>query len=364
MLPAGNAARPPLRRGTLLDIAADRAWKLLVLALASASIIYLLVQLRVAVLPLIAALLISTLIAPPVKWLATRGWPRLLALWTVVLLSLALLVGLFAFLAPQVTDQVGEVGASVKEGSTRVINYLAQSPLNLSRADVDRYVDQASQEMQANTSRITSGVLAGAVKVGEVIVGLLLTLVLVFFFVKDGEDMYAWFARQFPEGRRAGIYDLGRKLWATLGAYVRGIALVGLVDAVLIGIALVLIDVPLVIPLALLTFFGSFLPLIGATIAGIVAALVALVSGGLIDALLVGVAILVIQQVEGHVLQPLVLGRAVKLHPVVVILSLTAGAILGGIAGSFLAVPVSAVATVVGSHLKHHHSDATPIAAE
>jgi putative heme transporter len=353
---------PPAPSPGLLDIAADRAWKLLVVALAGAAIVYLLVRLRIAVLPVIAALLISTLIAPPVRWLAGRGWPRVLALWTVILVSLAMLTGLVAILAPQVTDQVGEVGASVKKGSTQVINYLAQSPLDLSRADVNRYVDSAAREIRANSSLITSGVLAGAVKVGEVIVGLLLTFVLVFFFVKDGEGMYAWFARQFPSRRRASVNELGLKLWSTLGAYVRGIAVVGLVDAVLIAIALMLIGVPLVIPLALLTFFGSFLPLIGATVAGTVAALVALVSGGLIDALLVGVAILVIQQVEGHVLQPLVLGRAVKLHPVAVILALTAGAILGGIAGAFLAVPVTAVTTVVGSHLKHHPRGA-PVAS-
>jgi predicted PurR-regulated permease PerM len=322
------------------------------------AVVYLLVQLRVAVLPVIAALLISTLIAPPVRWLRGRGWPRVIALWTVMLSSLVLFAGLVALLAPQFTEQVGELGTSVKQGSTRVINYLAQSPFNLSSAEVQRYVDRASRELQANSDIITSGVLAGAVKVAEVIVGVILTIVLVFFFVKDGEDMYAWFARQFPAHRRASVLELGHRLWATLGAYVRGIALVGLVDAVLIGIALVVIGVPLVIPLALLTFFGSFLPLIGATVAGIVAALVALVSGGVIDALLVGVAILVIQQVEGHILQPLVLGRAVKLHPVVVILSLTAGAILGGIAGAFLGVPVAAVATVVGSHLREHHGSA------
>jgi predicted PurR-regulated permease PerM len=361
--PPNAATAPPAPSPGLLDTAADRAWKLLVIGLAGLAIVYLLVELRVAVLPVIAALLISTLIAPPVRWLEARGWPRVLALWTVILGSLAILVGLVATLAPQVTDQVGEVGTSVKEGSTQVINYLARSPFNLSRADVDRYVDSASQEIRANSGLITSGVLAGAVKVGEVIVGLLLTFVLAFFFVKDGEGMYAWFARQFPTRRRASVHELGLKVWATLGAYVRGIALVGLVDAVLIAIALLLIDVPLVIPLALLTFFGSFLPLIGATVAGTVAALVALVSGGLIDAVLVGVAILVIQQVEGHVLQPLVLGRAVKLHPVVVILALTAGAILGGIAGAFLAVPVTAVTTVVGSHLKHHHGGA-PVGPE
>lgn len=359
--PTTVAPAPPAPSPGLLDIAADRAWKFLVTVLAGVVIVYLLVELRIAVLPVIAALLISTLIAPPVGWLTARGWPRVLALWTVVLLSLAMLVGIVATLAPQVTDQVGEVGTSVKQGSTQVINYLAQSPFNLSQADVDRYVDRASQEIRANSELITSGVLAGAVKVGEVIVGVLLTFVLVFFFVKDGEGMYAWFARQFPTERRASIHELGLKVWGTLGAYVRGIALVGVVDAVLIAIALMLIDVPLVIPLALLTFFGSFLPLIGATVAGTVAALVALVSGGLIDALLVGVAILVIQQVEGHVLQPVVLGRAVKLHPVVVILALTAGAILGGIAGAFLAVPVTAVATVVGSHLKHHPRSA-PVA--
>lgn len=339
-------------RRPLLDTVASTSWKFLALILALAVIVYALVKLRVVVFPVIAALFAATLIHPASQWLHQRGLPRLASVWVAILGGLLLLAGVVAVLAPQVANEFGTLSGDVGRGSREVIEWLSRGPLELSREELNRYVDSATEQLQANSSSITSGVLAGAIKLGEVLVGIILTFVLTFFFVKDGAAMFAWFTGQFAERRRRSLNVLGVRLWETLGAYLRGLALVGLVDAVLIGIALVLIGVPLVIPLAVLTFFGAFLPLIGATVAGVVAALVALVSGGVIDALLVGVAILVIQQVEGHVLQPVVLGRAIKLHPTVVILSLAAGGVLGGIAGAFLAVPVAAVGSVIGGHIK------------
>ena len=339
-------------RRPLLDTIAAASWKFLVIAAALAVIVYALVKLRVVVFPIIAALFATTLIHPAGEWLHRRGLPRLASIWVAIVGGLLLLTGVFALLAPQVANEFGTLSADVNRGSRQVIEWLSRGPLELSQQELNRYVDRAAEQLQANSSTITSGVLAGAIKVGEVLVGIILTLVLTFFFVKDGATIFAWFTSQFSQRRRQSLNVLGMRLWQTLGAYLRGIAFVGLVDAVLIGIALLLIGVPLVIPLAVLTFFGAFLPLIGATVAGVVAALVALVSGGVIDALLVGVAILVIQQVEGHVLQPVVLGRAIKLHPTVVLLSLAAGGVLAGIAGAFLAVPVAALATVVGSHIK------------
>ncbi len=343
---SGGPKRP------LLDTVASISWKFLAIALALAVIVYGLVKLRVVVFPVIAGLFAATLIHPAAQWLHQRGLPRLAAVWTAILGSLLLLTGVVVLLAPQVANEFGALSGDVSRGSRQVIEWLSRGPLELSQAELNRYVDRATEQLQANSSTITSGVLAGAIKLGEVLVGIILTFVLTFFFVKDGATMFSWFTGQFSERRRQSLNVLGTRLWETLGAYLRGLAFVGLVDAVLIGIALLIIGVPLVIPLAVLTFFGAFLPLIGATVAGVVAALVALVSGGVVDALLVGVAILVVQQVEGHVLQPVVLGRAIKLHPTVVLLSLAAGGVLAGIAGAFLAVPVAALATVVGSHVK------------
>jgi len=347
-------------RRTLLDTVASISWKFLVIAVALAVIVYALVKLRVVVFPVIAALFAATLIHPAAKWLHRRGLPLLASVWVAILGSVLLLAGVAALLTPQVANEFGTLSGDVSRGSRQVIEWLSRGPLELSRAELNRYVDRANEQLQANSSSITSGVLAGAIKLGELLVGIILTFVLTFFFVKDGAAMFSWFTGQFSERRRESLNVLGMRLWETLGAYLRGLAFVGLVDAVLIGIALLLIGVPLVIPLAVLTFFGAFLPLIGATVAGVVAALVALVSGGVIDALLVGVAVLVVQQVEGHVLQPVVLGRAIKLHPAVVLLSLAAGGVLAGIAGAFLAVPVAALATVVGSHIKVERRDELP----
>jgi predicted PurR-regulated permease PerM len=224
--------------------------------------------------------------------------------------------------------------------------------LELSREEINRYRTQIVEQMQASSSSIASGVLAGAILAGEVIAGLLLVLVLVFFFVKDGEKMCRYGLDQVREENQELLAALGDRVWVTIGGYVRGTALVALADAVIIGVGLLIIGVPLVLPLALLVFFGAFFPLVGAVLAGSVAVLVALVSGGPTDALLALGVVVIVQQVEGDVLAPLVLGRAVRLHPVVIIGALTGGAVIGGLIGAFLAVPVAAVAVAVASELK------------
>jgi putative heme transporter len=332
--------------------AAAVSWRVLVIVAAAALLLYLLIQLRLVVLPVILALFLSTLLVPPANLLRRRGLPPSAATATVVVGAVLLLAGVVLLLVTQVTPQLSTLRQQVTTGIEDVQRWLATGPLNISQDELSGTFDRLRAGFGGNGPGLARGVLTGATVAGEIVAGILLTLVLTFFFVKDGAAMFSWFSGQFSERQQQSVNVLGMKLWETLGAYLRGLALVGLVDAVLIGIALLLIGVPLVIPLAVLTFFGAFLPLIGATVAGVVAALVALVSGGVVDALLVGVAILVIQQVEGHVLQPVVLGRAIKLHPTVVLLSLAAGGVLGGIAGAFLAVPIAALATVTGSHIK------------
>jgi predicted PurR-regulated permease PerM len=317
-----------------------------------AVVVLALAHLRILVLPIIVALLLAAVLVPPVDRLQRAGVPRMVAVWLVMLGSLGLLGGLVVLVAPTVSDEFADLGPTVQEGIDEVQNWLVEGPLELSREEIDRYRTQIVDQVRASGGSIASGVLAGAILAGEVITGLLLVLVLVFFFVKDGEKMCRFGLDQVRAENQELLGALGRRVWATIGGYVRGIALVGLADAVIIGIGLLVIGVPLVLPLSLLVFFGAFFPLVGAVVAGTVAVLVALVSGGPGDALLTLGVVVIVQQVEGDVLAPLVLGRAVRLHPVVIIGALTAGAVIGGLIGAFLAVPVAAVAVAVASELK------------
>lgn len=339
------------------------AWRFLAIVAAAAVIVVALIKLRIVVLPVIAALFVATLLAPPAKWLCARGWKPLLATWTIMLAAVLLFAGLIALIAPQVARELDDIGEAITQGSKEVVSFLTEGPLDLSQKQIDNYVDQAVEQVSANRERIASGLLSGAAKVLEVITEALLALVLLFFFVKDGGKMWAWFTRHFNDDNRRHVDALGQRVWQTITAYLRGIAIVGFVDAILIGIALLLVGVPLVIPLMVLQFFGGFFPIVGAIAAGTVAALVALVTKGAVAALIIAGAILVIQQVEGDVLQPVVMGRAVKLHPVVILLALAAGAVLGGVVGAFLGVPVAAIASTVGNYVNRQRLGA-PEAAE
>lgn len=341
---------PP--RPLTLDRAAGFTWRALLVGFGIVVAVVVLSRLRLVVLPVIVALLIATILQPPVEALVRRGFPRLVAVSVVLLLAVGSLVGTGFALAPSISAEFDDLGDTVQEGREQVEDFVADGPLGLDGADLDEYLERAGEEFGGRSSEIVSGVLAGAVVAFEIVAGLLLVVVLLFFFLKDGQHFTDFALRQVRREHRPLAEALGRRAWAAAGGYVRGTALVALVDAVIIGIGLLVIGVPLVLPLAILTFLGAFLPLVGATLAGAVAALVALVDGGVQQALLVTGLIVIVQQVEGDVLAPLVLGRAVKLHPVVILLVLTSGAVLGGLLGAFLAVPVAAVVVAVGSELR------------
>lgn len=358
--PPERAEEPPSDRPSLLAVAAGYSWRILIVLLLAWVFIQVLVKLRLVVLPVIAALFVSALLGPLAQKLKGKGWPPVLATWTVMLGTILVFAGVVGAVAPSVGEELDEVGSSAKQGFDDIIDYLAESPLKLSKADVDRYLDQAVEEISANRDKITAGVLSGAAKAVEFITEFFLTLVLIFFFVKDGPQMFSWFESQFPSRNRRHVRAIGERAWGAIGGYLRGTAIIALVDAVLIGLTLLVVGVPLVIPLAVLTFFGAFFPLIGALAAGIVAALVALVTSGPFDALIVGAAILVIQQVEGDVLQPIVMGKSVRLHPVVILLALTAGAVTAGLVGAFIAVPVAAVAASAGNYIKKVNREEQP----
>ena len=345
---------------SLLAVAAGYSWRILIVLLLAWVVVQVLIKLRLVVLPVIAALFVTALLGPLAQKLKAKGWPPVLATWTVMLGTILIFAGVVGAVAPSVGDELDDVGSSAKEGFEDVIDYLAESPLKLSEADVDRYLDQAVEEVSANRDKITAGVLSGAAKAVELITEFFLTLVLIFFFVKDGPQMFSWFEAQFPRRNRRHVRAIGERAWAAIGGYLRGTAIIALVDAILIGLTLLFVGVPLVIPLAVLTFFGAFFPLIGAVAAGVVAALVALVTSGPFDALIVVGAILVIQQIEGDVLQPIVMGKSVRLHPVVILLALTAGGVTAGLVGAFIAVPVAAVAASIGNYIKKVNREERP----
>jgi predicted PurR-regulated permease PerM len=335
-----------------LSRSAAVSWRLLVVAAVIAVLGYLLVYLRLVVLPVIVALFLSTLLAPPARWLRGHGWAPLAATWAVIGGAILVIAGASAALAPQIGPEIGTLRDRVTTGLDDVERWLREGPLQFSDTQLSDLLDRARQEVQANSRALTRGVLSGATLAVEVVTGALLSLVLTFFFVKDGDRIGNWLASQ--AGSRAGdVRAVGQRAFTTLGAYLRGQATVGLIDGVFIGIALAVVGVPLAVPLAFLVFLGAFLPIVGAFLSGLIAALVALVSNGLVAALIIVAITVAVQQLEGHVLAPLVLGRAVKLHPAVVLLSLTAGGVVGGIVGAALAVPAVAVVTSVGSYLRN-----------
>jgi predicted PurR-regulated permease PerM len=335
------------------------SWRLLVVAGAVAVVAAVLVYLRLIVLPVVVALFLTTLLAPPVRWLRQRGWPPLAATWTVIAGAVLLVAGLGYLLAPYIGPQFGALGRQVGQGLDDVQRWLREGPLHISETQLADLLRRARGEVQANSAGLTRGVLTGATVALEVVTGALLSIVLTFFFVKDGERIGGWIARQFG-ARGEELRAVGRRAFDTLGAYLRGVAIVGLVDGVLIGIGLAVVGVPLAVPLAFLVFLGAFFPIVGAFVSGVFAALVALVSKGPVAALVIVAITVAVQQLEGHVLAPVVLGRAVKLHPVVILLALTGGGVVGGIAGAALAVPAVAVATSVGSYLRNRPTTPPP----
>ena len=349
----GSPAPPPGPRVPRpLETAAGVAWRLLVVAAAVLAVLYVLVQLRLVVLPFLIALFVATLLSPPAHLLRRRGAPDALAAAVVLIGALLVIGGLVAVVAPPVAGEIDQLDFSLRRGVDRLAEIVAASPLNLSARQVDQSIQGVIDQVRDNSGVIARSLVSGAVVAAEVVAGILLALVMLFFFLKDGERMWAWAVDLFPRARRHDLNEMGVRAWNTLGGYLRGIAIVATADAVLIGIALAVIGVPLVLPLAVLTFVAAFFPLVGAVAAGAVAALVALVSKGVVAALLVVAAVTVIQQVEGDLLHPVVVGRTVSLHPVAILMALGSGAVLGGVIGAFLAVPVAASLNAMAGYLR------------
>ncbi|MGX7676634.1 AI-2E family transporter [Plantactinospora sp. DSM 117369] len=303
---------------------------------------YVLAQIATRLAPLsialAATLFLAALLDPVASRLRRHRFPPALAALTAVLLLLGLLGGAVLLIWRLTADQFSDLAKQLDQGLERTRDFLI-SGLPISEQQLDKWTRQAVTGIQKSAPDPVSG----AATVAEAVGGLLLVLVLLFFLLKDGRPMWRWVLDRVAERSRARTAVAGRAGWHTLGAYTRGTMMIAAIDAIGIGAALVILRVPLALPLAVITFLGGFVPIIGATVAGSVAVLVALAAKGPTTALLVLAAVIAVQQTEGNLLEPLIMKRQVRLHPVVVLLVVTAGTLLGGIVGAFVAVPIAAV---------------------
>jgi putative heme transporter len=354
--PEAPPREPPPRRGVprSLVLASELGWRFLVVVAAVAVLAYGLWYVRLVALPAFIALLLSTILVPPAHALRRRGLGAGLATAIVFFGGLLVFAGVASLMVPPFAREVGALTDTVTGGAQELGRFIANGPFGLSHAQVQSAIDGLSRRLHASGGDIASGVVSGAVIVGQIVAAALLTLVLLFFFVKDGTRLWHWTVRLFPEPMRPRVDHAGRESWSVLGAYVRGQALVATVDAVFIGIGLAIVGLPLVLPLAVLIFVSAFVPIVGAFTAGAAGVLIALVSKGPGAALVVLAINLGVQQLEGNVLYPMIMRKTIELHPVATLLVVGAGGVLAGIIGALVAVPVAAVVATALPVLRGH----------
>ncbi|MFV0534975.1 MAG: AI-2E family transporter [Cumulibacter sp.] len=344
-----------------LNAMANWAWRFLVIVAALWVLAYVLGFLSTVTIPLAIAVLLAAMLMPAKRWLLRHRMNPMLATILVFVGGLALVIGLITLVVQQFVQGAPELAEQAAGGLDKILDWLAGLGLQISDAQLTGWFESATDWISDNSDKITSGALSTAVSAGHFLAGFLLALFSLFFFLKDGAKIWSWLLQFVPAQSRGAVDGAAERSWATLGSYVRATALVALVDAVGIGIGLLILQVPFVVPLAALVFLSAFMPMIGATLSGAVAVLIAIVTVNPLTALLtIGVVVLV-QQLESHFLQPLLLGKAVEVHPLAVILSIAAGALIAGITGALLAVPIAAAAN---SALKFLRREPAPLDSE
>ncbi|MEV7595873.1 AI-2E family transporter [Kitasatospora sp. NPDC089797] len=349
-------ARPPAPREHVpagLRTAAGYTWRLGLLGLAAYLLVGVLGQLQVPVIALFLALVITSVLRPPVDLLA-RGLPRPLAVLLAFVCAAAVVGGVLALVGTNVAGEWNSLGNELHGGLGRIDHWLTGAPFHLRPGTVTDLRTKIGAFVSAHRSALLTTALSGASRAVELVTGLALALFCSVFFLHSGERMWRWAEHQLPAGARPVWSRAGRTAWRNFAGYTRGVLIVAATNAVLVGIALSLLRVPLVLPLTVLEFVAALVPLIGSPIALAVAALVALAARGPVVALLVLALIVVIGQLEGHLLQPLVLSWSVRIHPVAIALSVIGGAVLAGVLGAVVAVPVVSVAWAVLVELRDH----------
>jgi predicted PurR-regulated permease PerM len=349
-----DSAKPAVEHG--LATASRWALRLLVLGVAAYAALWLIGKAWSIILPLALGLLLAAVLWPLAQ-LLRRRLPHALAAIVSILLLLGIVGGVFAVLVPDVAGQSQLVVDSASDGLNRLQAWISGPPLNLGDDQLGQLVDRGVQQLQTNAQSVALTLAGGlgsvSVSIGSGLVTFLLVLVLAFFCLSDGDRLLPWSRRWLDERAHHHAQELGGRIWKVLQGYILSQAAVALVDAVFIGTGLAVLRVPFALPLAVLIFFAAFIPIVGAVVSGAVAVLVALVTLGWVQALIVLGIVLLVQQLEGNVLQPFLVGRTLSLHPVVVIGSVTVGGTVFGIVGAFLAVPVVAIITAVLRYVRH-----------
>jgi predicted PurR-regulated permease PerM len=343
-----------------LRIAAAWSWRLIVVGVIGWALLRLIGMVSIVVVPLAIALLLSALFGPAVGWLLKLRVPRSLATFLVLVTGVGLLVGTLTLVVNEFIAGVPKLTENAAAGVNQIQTWAKTGPLHLSNDQVAQGIAAAQEWVNSNTAALTSTGIATVATIAELVTGMLLVIFATFFFLRDGRQIWRFIVRLFPVNARWSLADAGDAGWRTLGAYVRATVLVAFIDAVGIGLALVVLEVEFAFPLAALVFLGAFVPIVGASVSGAVAVLVALVDEGWVIALITLGAVILVQQIEGHVLQPLIMGRAVSVHPLAVIIGIACGVVLAGIIGALVAVPLIAVLNTAVRRLSRRRPEVPP----
>ncbi|MEU1475563.1 AI-2E family transporter [Streptomyces sp. NPDC001668] len=368
--PAGAASRPPVVLVPRPDpaqavpwgvrVAAEAGWRLLVLAGTVWVLMRIISSVQLVVFAFVVALLITALLQPTVARLMRHGVPRGPATALTAILGFVIIGLLGWFVTWQVMENIDDLSDQIQNGIDDLRNWLLKSPFHVTDKQINQIAKNLREAVGANTDQITSAGLEGVQVVVEALTGILLTFFSTLFLLYDGRRIWGWTLKLVPAAARPAVAGAGPRAWRTLTAYVRGTVLVALIDAVFIGIGIYFLDVPMAVPLAVFIFLFSFIPLVGAVASGALAVLVALVTQGVFTAVMTLAVVLAVQQIEGHILQPFILGRAVRVHPLAVVLTVATGGMVAGIGGAVVAVPLVAVTNTVVSYLKAYAEEQAP----
>ena len=334
-----------------MRVAAAWSWRLIIIALAVAGLIWGIVQVRIIVIPLLIAILLTALLNPLVDWFVRRGLPR----WTGIVAALGVFVAalwtLIWLIVTQLRDGFGDFSKRSVQVWNEILEWGRHNTLGIPVDQVQDLVNQALKLLENNQGTLWTGALGVATTAGQLVTGLLLTIFSLVFLLIDGKRIWYWVVGFAPARAHAAFDASGRAGWVSVGQYVRVQIFVAFVDAVGIGLGAGILGVPFAIPIAIMVFLGSFIPFLGAIVTGGLAAFIALVYNGPVTALIMVGVVILVNQIEGHVLQPLVMGNAVRVHPLGVVLAVTTGTLLAGIPGALFAVPIAAAANAVVSVL-------------
>lgn len=336
-----------------LDLAAAWSWRLIVIAVTAYGLAWTLAHFAVITLPLVVALLVAALTGPVVRLLHRSGLPRSLAAGLVVVGGTGLVGLLLTFVGHQVAEGVSDLADQVVLGLDQIRDWLREGPLGVTESQLDTWIDQTQATIGSSGQGggVVGRVTEVGVAVGHVVAGFFVVLFASYFFLADGERIWSWLVRLAPRAAREHVDSSGRVAWISLTQFVRATVIVALVDAVGVMVVAAVLGLPFVLAIGVLVFLGAFVPMVGATVAGLVAILVALVDQGPFTALLMLAGVIAVQQVEGHLLQPFLMGRFVSLHPLGIIVAIGCGVLVAGVAGALVAVPLVAAGNAVAQHL-------------